>query len=72
MKKLFKIRRFGRSADEEDEVFEESEEYVELDVTGEGQGTKIIVKPYMLEDFSDVKPILDDLREGYTIALVNI
>ena len=26
----------------------------------------------MIEDFEDIKPILDSLREGYTIALVNI
>lgn len=49
------------------------EEYLELD-TGSGHDTKskIIVRPYVIEDFSDVKPILDCLRDGYTIALVNI
>ena len=26
----------------------------------------------MIEDFSDIKPMLDAIREGYTIALVNI
>jgi SepF-like predicted cell division protein (DUF552 family) len=26
----------------------------------------------MIEDFSDIKPMLDSIREGYTIALVNI
>lgn len=31
-----------------------------------------MVKPYSIEDFSDIKPVLDSLREGYTIALVNI
>lgn len=72
MKRLFKIRRFGKPSTEEEDIFEEDEDYVELDVAGEGQGEKIIVKTYLLEDFSDVKPILDDLREGYTIAIVNI
>lgn len=33
---------------------------------------KVIIKPYVLEEFSDVKKILDDLREGYTIAFINI
>ena len=26
----------------------------------------------IVEDFSDIKPALDALREGYTIALVNV
>ncbi len=55
-----------------DEDFEE-EDYVELNTdVSEDTSSKIIVRPFNLEDFSDVKPILDSLREGYTIALVNI
>jgi SepF-like predicted cell division protein (DUF552 family) len=49
------------------------EEYVELDtVSASDAKSKIIVRPFVLDDFSDVKPILDALREGYTICLVNI
>jgi len=49
------------------------EGYVEIDTDGAKEAkAKIIVKPYTLDDFSDVKDILDDLREGYTIALINI
>jgi SepF-like predicted cell division protein (DUF552 family) len=33
---------------------------------------RIIVKPFVMEDFEDIKPILDDLRKGKTIALINI
>ncbi len=52
---------------------ENPEEYVELNTDMESEpSSKIIVRPFNLEDFSDVKPILDSLREGYTIALVNI
>jgi len=52
---------------------EETEEYVELNTDVDVESSsKIIVRPFNLEDFSDVKPILDSLREGYTIALVNI
>lgn len=52
---------------------ENPEEYVELNTDMESDtSSKIIVRPFNLEDFSDVKPILDSLREGYTIALVNI
>ncbi len=51
----------------------DSEEgYVELDSEGEEFKSKIIVRPFVLKDFDDVKEILDSLREGYTIALVNI
>ena len=33
---------------------------------------RIVVKPFVMEDFEDIKPILDDLRKGKTIALINI
>ncbi len=48
------------------------DEYLELDTDSEYSGQKIIVRPFMIEDFSDIKPILDSLRDGQTIALVNI
>ncbi len=48
------------------------EGYVELDTEGQEFKSKIIVRPFVLKDFDDVKEILDSLREGYTIALVNI
>ena len=49
------------------------EEYVELDNAGGEDGkSKIVVKPFVVEDFSDIKGVLDGLREGYTICLVNI
>ena len=52
---------------------EGGEEYVEIDTEAEREKTsKIIVRPFVMEDFSDIKEILDSLREGYTIALINI
>lgn len=48
------------------------EGYVELDTEAEEIRSKIIVRPFMIEDFEDIKPILDCMREGHTIALVNI
>jgi len=50
----------------------EFEEYVELGSEGAEEKGKVMVRPFMIEDFEDIKPILDSLREGYTIALVNI
>ena len=48
------------------------EGYVELDTDAEDVKSKILVRPFTINDFEDIKPILDSLREGYTIALINI
>lgn len=73
MKRIFdKIKGTFSAADVDDD--EEMEgEYVELDtLSGDDVKSKIIVRPFIISDFSDVKVILDSLREGYTIALINI
>ncbi len=58
---------------EEEQEEKPAEEYVELGPETKEEGkAKIIVRPFVVEEFDDIKPILDDLREGYTIALVNI
>lgn len=54
------------------EEMEQDSGYVELENDGEATKSKVLVRPFQLEDFDDVKPVLDSLREGYTIALVNI
>ena len=54
------------------EELEQETGYVELENDGELSKSKVLVRPFMLEDFDDVKQVLDSLREGYTIALVNI
>ncbi|MFP4402757.1 MAG: cell division protein SepF [Nanoarchaeota archaeon] len=72
MKKFFNQLKEKFSKDDLD--FEDSEEeYLELDTNpGRDTKSKIIVRTYVLDDFSDVKQILDSLRDGYTIGLVNI
>jgi SepF-like predicted cell division protein (DUF552 family) len=60
--------------------FEDSEEpqnYLELetnnnDASGNASENKIVVRTYTIEDFSDIKPVLDAIREGYTIALIDV
>jgi SepF-like predicted cell division protein (DUF552 family) len=50
-------------------------EYVELgQETGGGidKTSKVVVRPFVMEDFEDIKPILNALRDGATIALINI
>ena len=57
----------------EAELLSEGEkEYLELDTEGGESKANIIVRPFVIDDFSDIKEILDSLREGYTIALINI
>ena len=65
--KLFK----GKKEQEYGDDFHE--EYVEVDtVKDKVPRAKVLIKPFVIEDFSDIKPALDALREGTTIALVNI
>ena len=46
--------------------------YVELGAEGRDERAKITVRPFIIQDFEHIKPILDALREGNTICLVNI
>lgn len=55
------------------DVPDEDEGYVELSTDSSEAGqSKVTVRPFVLEDFAGTKAVLDSLREGYTIALVNI
>ncbi|MBL7100677.1 MAG: cell division protein SepF [Nanoarchaeota archaeon] len=52
---------------------EYGEDYLEIDTEKVVKPrSKILVKPFIIQEFEDVKYALDALREGYTIALVNI
>lgn len=49
------------------------EDYIEIDLKNDlGKKAKIIARPFILREFNDVDKILDSLREGYTIALIDI
>jgi SepF-like predicted cell division protein (DUF552 family) len=73
MVKFFEFKRFRKTSYDEDENVGSEDEYVELNSDAQRAGnSKIIVRPFNLDDFADIKPILDTLREGYTICLVNI
>lgn len=59
----------------EDESFPEEygEDYLEIDTEKVTKPrSKILVRPFVIKEFEDIKPALDSLREGYTVALVNI
>ena len=52
---------------------EETEEYVEIDLgSAESKDNKIFVKLFDLKQFDDINDILNSLREGYTVAIINI
>lgn len=64
-----------RLASDDSQAVEEDaqEQYVELDAeTIERSKAKITVKPFVMAVFDDVKPVIDALRDGKIIALVNI
>lgn len=66
---------FGSSNSYYEEDFGNTGDYVEVETGKEAPAakkSKIMVKPFVIEDFADVKDTLDALRDGYTIALVNI
>jgi len=50
----------------------QAEDYVEIDLTQEQKKSKVNVRPFVLRKFEDVNEILNSLREGYTIAIIDI
>lgn len=63
----------GSKPEYSDDVAMDHEGYVELSHEGISDAkTKVIVRPFVIEDFADVKPVLDATRQGYTICLLNI
>src|SRR3989338_8109166 len=54
----------------EEEV--EQQNYVEVASGSKEEKSKVMVRPFVMEEFEDIKEILDVIREGSTIALINI
>jgi len=48
------------------------EDYLEIDLGKEEQEQKVFVKLFNLKDYEEVNNILNFLREGYTIAVIDI
>lgn len=59
---------FSGSLDNEDV----QNEYLEVDLDKEEEQTKVLVKLFALKQYDDVNSILDALREGYTITIIDI
>lgn len=50
-----------------------SSEYIEIDLGATApKKSKILIRPFILRVFEDINPILAALREGYTIAVIDI
>ncbi len=62
-----KIRKAFSSSSDGD-----GEEYLEIDVGQEEKDSKVMVKLFALKSYDDVNDILAALREGYTIAIIDI
>ncbi|MCX8159026.1 MAG: cell division protein SepF [Candidatus Pacearchaeota archaeon] len=50
----------------------ESDDYVEIDLNAaQGNENKVVVKPFVLKSYDDINDVLNSLREGYTIAVID-
>ena len=48
------------------------DEYLEIDLGQDKKEKKVLVKLFNLKQYEDVNQILNSLREGYTIAIVDM
>jgi SepF-like predicted cell division protein (DUF552 family) len=52
---------------------DDGEEYLEIDLEQQKEkDNKVVVKLFILKQYDDVNDILNSLREGYTIAMIDI
>jgi SepF-like predicted cell division protein (DUF552 family) len=51
---------------------EEETDYLEIDLNQPKEEAKINVKTFILRTYEDINPVLNSLREGYTIAVIDI
>lgn len=64
---LNKIKKMLRGSSDSDE------DYLEIDLSAkEDKDSKVVVKLFSLKQYDDITEILNTLREGYTIAIIDI
>ena len=63
------FERFKRMVNRDDDI---STEFIEIDLDKEKSDSKVLVKTFILKVYEDINPILNALREGYTIAVIDI
>ena len=67
---VFKKIREAFSSSVADEAI--SQDYLEIDLEQEEKENKVMVKLFVLKEYEDVNAVLSALREGYTIAIIDI
>lgn len=73
MANFFSKIKAGLGLGSEPNVFEEAEkDYVEVGHEKGDERSTMLVRTFVLEDFSDIKVVLDVLRDGTTIPIINI
>jgi len=50
----------------------DSPEFIEIDLEADKVDSKVVLKTFVLRTYDDVNPVLNALREGYTIAVIDI
>jgi len=60
---------FKRMMGRDDDI---SPDFIEIDLDQEKSESKILIKTFVLKVYEDINPILNSLREGYTIAVIDI
>lgn len=48
------------------------DEYIEIDLNQEKRDKKVLIRLFSLKQYEEVNDILNSLREGYTIAVIDI
>ena len=61
--------KISRMMGKEDEF---TSDFIEIDLEQEKSDSKVFIKTFVLKVYEDISPILNSLREGYTIAVIDI
>lgn len=65
-------KKLGSTFTSPEQQVELGEDYVELEADVKDAKAKVLVKPFTLAKYDDIKGVLTAIREGYTISLLNI
>jgi|TARA_B100002003_G_scaffold238567_1_gene256957 SepF-like predicted cell division protein (DUF552 family) len=61
--------KFKRMVGVDDDI---SPDFIEIDLEEEKSDSKVLIKTFVLRVYEDINPILSSLREGYTVAVIDI
>jgi SepF-like predicted cell division protein (DUF552 family) len=61
--------KFKRMMGRDDDI---SPDFIEIDLEQEKSDSRILIKTFVLKVYEDINPILNALREGYSIAVIDI